>query len=399
MAHIRNIRLRNLYEEAEFDWGHEEVQEIEKTVRNLVQEIAESIAQKDPLFKNTVLQSGSFYEDLKIEGPNEFDFMFCLEELSKPGVCEIKAIPFRPVADPGYVHVQVTDPVYRERWQKYISKNKQNLKPDTLLESFKVLIWEALTEKKENFYQKLEQRFEAELRKIPVTLKLVWNGTKYRNYEVFIDLVLCMRVDGWPKDSNLKVLCKRSHPGYDVIKEVTQTGYHLIASCIGESGLNRPCWRLSFSKAEGILLKHVCNNSSLVHKATVKILKVIRKKYEPQLCLFEEEEDILDSILSGAPETSYLITWGFHSYVLKTMFLHEWFEFPEDSYWTQDKLAKRILSIIKRIQDSLRGRDIRSFWLPDYKLFNFRARRRTRTKLCEDALSSLTKLFEQEVSV
>ena len=44
MAHIRNTRLRNLYEEAEFDREHEEVQEIEETVRNLVQEIAESIA-------------------------------------------------------------------------------------------------------------------------------------------------------------------------------------------------------------------------------------------------------------------------------------------------------------------------------------------------------------------
>lgn len=64
MAHIGNARLRNLFEEAEFDREHEEVKEIEETVRKLVEEIAESIAEKEPLFKNSILPSGSFYEDL-----------------------------------------------------------------------------------------------------------------------------------------------------------------------------------------------------------------------------------------------------------------------------------------------------------------------------------------------
>ena len=394
MAHIRNTRLRNLYEEAEFDREHEEVKEIEETVRNLVQEIAESIAEKDPLFRTTVLRSGSFYEDLKVEGPNEFDFMFCLEELSKIGVCEVKEIPFRSVPDPGYVHVHVPDPIHEKRWKKYISNSKK-LKPKALLEKFEILVRETLTEKSKDFHPKLAQHsFTTELRKIPVTLKLVWNGTKYSYYEILIDLVLCIRVEGWPKHSDLQTRCNRSHPGFEVVNEVTKMGYHLIASCIGESGAPRPCWRLSFSKAEGVLLKHVCGNSTLMHKATVKILKVVRKKNESTLVFEEEEEDALDSILSGAPEISYLIKWGFHSYVIKTMFLHEWFEWPEDWYWTQDRLVDRINSILKRIRDSIRGKDIRSFWLPDYKLFNFRARRRTRTNKAENTVSSLIKQFE-----
>lgn len=395
MAHIRNTRLRNLYEEAEFDREHEEVKEIEETVRNLVQEIAESIAEKDPLFRTTVLRSGSFYEDLKVEGPNEFDFMFCLEELSKIGVCEVKEIPFRSVPDPGYVHVQVPHPFHEKRWKKYISKTKK-LKPKTLLEKFEKLVREALKEKSNDFHPKLDQHsFTIELRKIPVTLKLVWNGTKYKHYEISIDLVLCIKVGGWPKDSDLHTRFNRSHPGFEVINEVTEMGYHLIASCIGESGARRPCWRLSFSKAEGVLLKHVCRNSTLMHKATVKILKVVRKNNESTLVLEEEDDDALDSILSGASGISYLISWGFHSYVIKTMFLHEWFERPEDSYWTQDRLAERIRSILKRIHNSIRGKDIRSFWLPEYKLFNFRARRRTRTNKAENTVSTLIKQFEE----
>ena len=135
------------------------MKEIEETVRHLVQEITKSITEKDPLFTNTILESGSFYEDLKVEGPNEFNFMICLE-LSKPGVCVISAIPFRLVQDPGYVHVEIQDP----------SKKKENfLKPKTLLEKFKDLVDQVLTEKKEHFPEKLVKEFEAELRKIPVT--------------------------------------------------------------------------------------------------------------------------------------------------------------------------------------------------------------------------------------
>ena len=403
MPHIRNRLLRNLYKEAQFDREDEEVKEIEEVVNNLVHEIAETIAEKDPLFKNTVIPSGSFYEDLKVEGPNEFDFMICLEELSEPDVCEVKEIPFRSVRDPGYVDVQIKDPEFRLRWQKYISKKKENLKPKTILEKFQTLINEALTEKRDHFHEKLSREFEAELRKIPVTVKLFWNGTKYENYEICIDLVLCIKMAGWPKDSNVIERYNRYHPSYEMIQEATQAGYHLIASCIGESGKPRPCWRLSFSTAEGILLRHLGENSALFHKAAVKILKVVRKKNESDLCLYEVEPDfsdpevVLDYI--GVPESSYLITWAFHSYILKTMFLHEWFENPEDSYWTEDKLAQRIHSILNRIFESLSKKDIRSFWLPDYKLFNFRARRPTRTKKCEDKLTSLIKNFAALIAV
>lgn len=401
MRQLKNKPLRELYKEAEFDREHQEVKEIEETVRYLVQEIAESIAEKDPLFTNTILQSGSFYEDLKVEGPDEFDFMICLEELSTPGVCAIRAIPFRSVQDPGYVDIEIEDPISRKRWKEYTSKNKKNfLKPKTLLEKFKSLIDEVLAEKKEHLSEKLAKKVEVQLRKIPVTLTLTWNGTEYKHYEISVDLVLCISVNGWPKDSNVKDRCDRFHSGYEMIRKATQGGYHLIASCIGEAGKRRPCWRLSFSRAEGILLKQLFENSSLVHKTAVKILKVVRKKNESELCLYEEEPEFTNNPdvavnCIGLPESSYLITWAFHSYVLKTMFLHEWFEYPEESYWTLDKLAVRLHSIIERIHKSLQGRDIRSFWLPDYKLFNFQAREITRTNKCEQNLYLLMSFFEK----
>ena len=277
MPQIRNKLLRGLYAEAEFDREHDEVNEIEAAVRHLVNEIAETISEKEPLFNNTVLQSGSFYEDLKVEGPNEFDFMICLENLSQPDVCEVKEIPFRSVRDPGYVHVQVKDSDLRRRWQRYISK-KENLKPKPMLEKFQALVKDALVEKRDHFHKKLLTNFEVELRKIPVTLKLVWNGTKYQNYEISVDLVLCIRMAGWPNDSDVNKRYNRSHPSYEMIRNATQDGYHLIASCIGESGKPRPCWRLSFSRAEGILLQHLSEMSPLLVHKTGQNLKSSAKE-------------------------------------------------------------------------------------------------------------------------
>ena len=126
-----------------------------------------------------------------------------------------------------------------------------------------------------------------------------------------------------------------------------------------------------------IVLKSICQNQRLIHKTTLKVLKVLRKKHEDGLCLYEESDG------------SYRIQWVFHSYVLKTMFLHEWREFPLDLYWTPDKLRKRVKGILKRIRNSLKNKDIRSFWVPEYKLFNFRARKPTQTQICMNNLALL----------
>ena len=101
--------------------------------------------------------------------------------------------------------------------EKITSQKSKKLKPKTLLEKFEILVREALTEKSTDFHPKLDRHsFTTELRKIPVTLKLVRNDTKYRHYEISIDLVLCItcKVGGWPKHSDLQTLFNRSHPGF-----------------------------------------------------------------------------------------------------------------------------------------------------------------------------------------
>ena len=203
MKRFQDRELQKLYKEAEFDREHEEVKEIETRIRSFVDEITDYVGRKDPLFKNFVIPSGSFYEDLKVEGPDEFDFIACLEELSHPGVCVTKDIPFRTVPDPGYVDVQVANKGCRNRWQRYISR-RENLKADVLLKKFQDLITKAVNKRKRLSNDKIAEHVDIELRKIPVTVKLTWNGTKYPNYEICIDLTLCIKMSGWPDASDIR---------------------------------------------------------------------------------------------------------------------------------------------------------------------------------------------------
>ena len=71
------------------------------------------------------------------------------------------------------------------------------------------------------------------------------------------------------------------------------------------------------------------------------------------------------------------------------MLLREWTDFPEDSYWTKNQLGKRVKGILERIRSSVVRKDIQSFCVPGYKLFNFRARKPTNTKHCVDSLGIL----------
>ncbi|XP_068713806.1 cyclic GMP-AMP synthase-like receptor [Montipora foliosa] len=387
---LTNHKLKKLYRKAEFDREHDEVKEIETRIRSFVHEISEYIGCKDPLFKNFVIPSGSYYENLKVEGPDEFDFMMCLKALSKPGVCVSKDIPSRDVSDPGYVDVKIIDKASRRRWKDYIYRRKI-LQADLLLERFQNLIKEAVSRRKRLSQDKIAELVEIELRKIPVTVKVIWNGTKYSNYEISMDLTLCIEMSGWPAASNI---CQRvdinEHPRYDLFQEAVRAGHHLVASTIGESGKHGPCWRLSFSIPEGIVLNGIFKNAQSASNAALKALKVLRKKLENYLCLFEDDSELDLNTLS----ISYnRITWAFHSYVLKTMFLYEWTQFPYDSDWTMDKLGIRMKGILQRIRDSVVRKDIRSFWIPDYKLFNFQARKDTQTAFCVNNLSSLLEQF------
>lgn len=94
-------------------------------------------------------------------------------------------------------------------WQHYISE-QGNLKPDELLQTFKKLVEKAVKQRKRNALCNIGPEITVELRKIPVMFKITWNGNKYRNFAIAIDLTVCISTSGWPEASDIRHRLKRS---------------------------------------------------------------------------------------------------------------------------------------------------------------------------------------------
>ena len=69
---------------------------------------------------------------------------------------------------------------------------------------FKQLIEEAIAKRKRSSRDELDEYVNIQLRKIPITIKVRWHGKKYANYEVAVDLTLCIKMSGWPDASDIK---------------------------------------------------------------------------------------------------------------------------------------------------------------------------------------------------
>lgn len=92
------------------------VQRVEKGAREIVTTIVERVGEADDRFIGRLINSGSFYEGVKVGEPDEFDYMVELNELSQLGVCR-----FVPTEDASFIRVLLQDQMMRERWDDYIT--------------------------------------------------------------------------------------------------------------------------------------------------------------------------------------------------------------------------------------------------------------------------------------
>ena len=110
----------------------------------------------------------------------------------------------------------------------------------------------------------------------------------------------------------------------------------------------------------------------------LRLLKVLRDILFPnkiaEMCNIENEDWRLAWIVlqADAHAAAALKNTGklVSSYVLKTLVLFEWKQYPEDEMWTGSNLSQRLLSILRRLVDCLRERNLRSFFYTDYNLLH-----------------------------
>ncbi len=92
------------------------VRTVEAGMRIIAEQIANGTRKKDARFKGKVITSGSFYEDLKVGDPDEFDYTLLVDILSSPGVCKLEATD-----EAGFVNVLIVDAQERKTWDDCLS--------------------------------------------------------------------------------------------------------------------------------------------------------------------------------------------------------------------------------------------------------------------------------------
>lgn len=73
--------LENFEAKAKFQ-DESEAELIRERLETLITNIMEDVGKRDPRFLNTLVKSGSVYEETKVCKPNEFDFMVKITPLT-----------------------------------------------------------------------------------------------------------------------------------------------------------------------------------------------------------------------------------------------------------------------------------------------------------------------------
>lgn len=107
---LRQFYLKMYEYITDFGMPDEEVKDIQLAIEELLHKIKEEFGKKYPHFRTKdIVGAGSYYENTKILRPDEFDFLYVLEDLSNDTLVEMKKIH---LAEMGGVEVKLKDEEY-----------------------------------------------------------------------------------------------------------------------------------------------------------------------------------------------------------------------------------------------------------------------------------------------
>ena len=263
-------------------------------------------------FSAKIIPSGSFYEDLKVESPDEFDFMAEIKSLSSPGSIDVV-----PSDRPGFVHATILDPNTLSLWKdcmSFVCQHKQRqedckscflgtnenkgtivLAPEKVQKEFRKEINQAMIKAelpkgwKHGGYN--SPRYSGHRRHGPATLFQFVYTAKKVEYKITLDVTLSI---GLPLPFNSNKLnfhafdrMERSHPLRALLRNTLKTGpgmhliplYSKLHTRTGYFG-HKNSWRVSCSLVEREILNTFSQNDpdSIPHRC-IRLMKWIRDAY------------------------------------------------------------------------------------------------------------------------
>ena len=326
-----------------------EAGEIRLKLETLVNSILAQVEKRDKRFQSTLIKSGSVYEGVKVQQPDEFDFMIRINSLTN------EPLLYPCDKGDGYVKLALND----DEWSEF--KDEQGFfSPNQLSRHFKKLVNESLSDV--DVPEGLViQRTDRQLLEGPwgpvylnllgnstgqenpsglmysethgpaTTLYISWQGgNSYKHLEVTVDLTLSLEY----LISRLPVQLPRLPQSVDQCLQ--RSGFHVVPA-----GFD--IWRISFSVVE----KEILFDSPDGFKVCFRVLKIMRNNIS----------ELLGLDPSLVP-----------SYIIKTTLLPQLFS--TGHCWEKDHLPQLIEKALEVILQGITSEKINSFFVPHYNLLS-----------------------------
>ncbi|KAI2657842.1 cyclic GMP-AMP synthase [Labeo rohita] len=295
------------------------------------------------------LRSGSYYENLKICEPDEFDVM-----LTFP----VERVDIQKFDEAGaFYTVALKRHSNRHPLDRFLNEDK-TIKASKMLSEFREAVKEAV--------EKLPYKIEM-LRKKPrcpaVTLEV---KTEENGKTISVDFVLGLKVHtAWPgfTTDGFKI---ENWLGRKEKNNMKRQPFYLVPKYEGKGNAEHDgvvaedAWRISFSHVEKEILKRhgqskTCceygNGQKCCRKECLKLLKYLLHKLK--------EDNSKSSKISS-----------FCSYHAKTTLLHACADRGADSEWAYSQLADCFQQLLEDFVKYLRNRQLSNFFIPSHNLLH-----------------------------
>ncbi|KAJ8402714.1 hypothetical protein AAFF_G00363860 [Aldrovandia affinis] len=311
-------------------------------INEIVSKIITYMKQKSEYFRDVEkLHTGSYYENVKISEPDEFDVMLTipvdrvdLHMFDSDGAFYSVALKRTPRTNPLRCFLQDDNTISAS---KMLNEFRDHVKKS--VESFPDVV------------------VERKKKGCPAVTLLV----KHNGMEIGLDIVLSLEVRGsWPGFTQ-DGLAIDSWLGKKVKKEFKFKPFYLVPKFVGKADEERDgvcakdVWRISFSHVEKAILMNHGQAKTCCEEGGRKCCR------KPCLKLLKH---ILQRLKQKHPKELS----NFFSYLCKTTLLHACSVRVKDSDWEMDNLSNCFLRLLEDFEGHLRRGTLPNFFIPAHNL-------------------------------
>ncbi|XP_051504166.1 cyclic GMP-AMP synthase-like [Myxocyprinus asiaticus] len=291
------------------------------------------------------LRTGSYYENVKICEPDEFDVMLTIP---------VKRVDIQNFSDNGaFYSVALKRDPNKHPLYKFLNEDK-TIRASEMLSEFRDGVKKAV--------KPLMYNIEVERKKArcpAVTLQVTENKKT-----ISIDFVLGLKVhsSSWPHftKNGFRV---EDWLGTKEKADLKRQPFYLVPKYEGKGNAEhdgvvaKDAWRISFSHVEKDILKRHGHSKTCCEARGRK-------------CCRKECLKLLKYLLGQFKEKHPKEMSNFCSYHAKTTLLHACAKRVEDSFWAYSQLSDCFQQLLEDFVECLRKRDLPNFFIPSHNLIN-----------------------------